>query len=1123
MVGPPGAQLRRGTVWRAAAFLGLLGLQVSSAPSGSARVLPGASLTVNLAAGATASVQAWKSGGSWLLSVTNPPGTEHTSLVWADPAVTTLSWVADRAREFTVDCRPQAVTTATCELEIVEEVPKPEDAARQRIAEAAIRKGHALLGEWSPSARQLARASFLDAYEHGRVLRGSALQVDSLLGLARTHQLAGDLARSVPLLEEAVSRAAGSGDRRRLALASARLGSSLANTGHLERAERHLEEATEHAASSDFGLAAAEAHLVRGDVHYLRGALVGARREYRLARHGFQRLGSTPGTIESTLSIGYTLADLGEDSQAKNHFQHTLLLARQAGDRRLQAMALRVLGNVCSKLSEGHQAIRFFEAAQGLFEEAEDRVALVGLYNGLGEVHASLNDLEAAIQYHEKAEELARAVHRPSGQGSALIEIAKCQQLMERPEAAAQSYEKARRVFEALGDRAMVASALDGLGSAHAAAQRLETAIDYFKRAVALMRSVNETRQSSRVLSHLAQTHLAMGDTASARSAAREAVSMSRAAGDLSKEAQALFIWAEVDRADGALEEARVHVEQALAVDELVRSRAPGHDLRAMFFSGVQPRYGFYVDLLMDMEDSEPAAPFEQLAFEASEQARARVLLDALHARPPAGDESNGALDRREKALREEIRRRALLTDLEGRDGALEDQRRLREKLAELRRLRGLIGPGPTDSFPPDTSTTLSLSEIRSGVAEERMLLLEYLLGPKRSYLWVIGQDLFAAHVLPGRAVIETAAREAYASVTARQSDSQGPARDRRARAEREDARFLRSGALLARMLLGPIQELDEYDRLVIVADGLLHYIPLSALPHPRSAESGGGGYQPLLLTHEVLRVPSLSAAVAMRVRSRESRDTGRASMPGGGYRVAVLADPVFAPDDPRVRSAVRTAVTLAAELPPSLEVSLQGAGTGGKRLPRLLASRQEAFAIAKAGAKGDVSVVTDFQACRSTAEAMLQGSHRIVHFATHGVLNDEHPELSGIVTSLVDERGRLQDGFLRAQDVYALQVGAGLVVLSGCETALGRMVRGEGILGLVRAFIHSGADTVVASTWRVDDVATEELMGEFYRSLLVDDLDAAAALRAAQITLFRRKASRAPFFWAAFEVHGIP
>ena len=148
-------------------------------------------------------------------------------------------------------------------------------------------------------------------------------------------------------------------------------------------------------------------------------------------------------------------------------------------------------------------------------------------------------------------------------------------------------------------------------------------------------------------------------------------------------------------------------------------------------------------------------------------------------------------------------------------------------------------------------------------------------------------------------------------------------------------------------------------------------------------------------------------------------------------------------------------------------------------------------------------------------------GAYRIVHFATHGVLNTQRPALSGLVLSLLDPAGRRQDGFLRLHDVYNLQLAADLVVLSGCQTALGKEVGGEGLVGLTRGFLYAGADRVVASLWQVDDESTAELMKRFYRAMLRDGRRPAEALRAAQLELAADRRWSAPFYWAGFVLQG--
>jgi CHAT domain-containing protein len=146
---------------------------------------------------------------------------------------------------------------------------------------------------------------------------------------------------------------------------------------------------------------------------------------------------------------------------------------------------------------------------------------------------------------------------------------------------------------------------------------------------------------------------------------------------------------------------------------------------------------------------------------------------------------------------------------------------------------------------------------------------------------------------------------------------------------------------------------------------------------------------------------------------------------------------------------------------------------------------------------------------------------YRIVHFATHGLLNSEHPEFSGLVFSLVNERGKAQDGFLQLQDIYNLNLSADLVVLSSCETALGKEISGEGLVGLTRGFMYAGATRVVASLWNVSDAATARLMADFYRAMEHDGLRPAAALRSAQIQMWKQKRWSSPYFWAAFQIQG--
>jgi CHAT domain-containing protein len=310
--------------------------------------------------------------------------------------------------------------------------------------------------------------------------------------------------------------------------------------------------------------------------------------------------------------------------------------------------------------------------------------------------------------------------------------------------------------------------------------------------------------------------------------------------------------------------------------------------------------------------------------------------------------------------------------------------------------------------------------------------------------------------------------------------------------------------------------------RLIVVAPGTLSYLPFAALPAPEGEKRPAGDYEPLIAKHEVVSIPSASVLSIIR---REMAGRQRAAK-----SVAVLADPVFEESDPRMdeakngnssgkQPATRGADAELSELARAIRtMNFPDARYGFTRLPF---SRYEADGVIALAPKGTGLKATDFNASRDLAKSRQLSEYRIVHFATHGLLNSERPELSGLVFSLFNRERKSQDGFLRLHEIYNLQFNADLVVLSACETGLGKEIKGEGLIGLTRGFMYSGTPRVVASLWNVDDLATAELMKLFYQGMLKDGLPAGAALRAAQLELFRQKRWASPYFWAGFVLHG--
>jgi CHAT domain-containing protein len=406
------------------------------------------------------------------------------------------------------------------------------------------------------------------------------------------------------------------------------------------------------------------------------------------------------------------------------------------------------------------------------------------------------------------------------------------------------------------------------------------------------------------------------------------------------------------------------------------------------------------------------------------------------------------------------------------------------------------------------------LKEIQQTVLDEDSILLEYYLGAD-SFLWAVTPTAISMHKLPPRVAIEAVARQVYNSLVARNVHPPGETPEQRlARVNRADAQYEETSAKLSEMLLGPVADKLGKKRLLLVTEGLLQYIPFAALPTPRPVgnQTSGSRAEPLITDHEIVSLPSASVLAELR---KELVNRKPAPKP-----LAVFADPVFSSDDPRVdlqetRPSLQKAVTTTA-----YGVDLESK-SGMPKFGRLRFSREEADAIAALAARSEILKATDFAASKEMMVSANLQQYRILHFATHTLLNNRWPELSGVVLSLVDQRGEPQDGFLRLNEIYNLKLNAELVVLSGCQTALGKEIKSEGLVGLGRGFMYAGAPRVIASLWSVDDRATAELMKRFYRAVLTKRIPPAAALREAQVELLSKKGWNLPYYWAAFTIQG--
>jgi CHAT domain-containing protein/tetratricopeptide (TPR) repeat protein len=817
----------------------------------------------------------------------------------------------------------------------------------------------------------------------------------------------------------------------------------------------------------------------------------------------------------SLSNLALLAVEQGEFQQGITASLESLQKAREAGDRVAQIRTLNILGYAYDQLAEGQKALQSYRQALDLAQAISNARLEATVLNNLGETYLALGDLETALKHFQQALPVMHRLGDRSEEAKTLINAGQAFQRLKRSDEARKSFDQALALARALKDPETQTFALAHQASLFVKLRQPARAVEPAQQALRLAQGFPDREISP--LYTLGNAHREMGELRSAQEELERALSLAHDRGDRSFEADISLNLATIARDRGDLTAALDRAHSAVDIIESIRTSVFDQRLRTSFLATRQDFYEVYVDTLMPRPGApaDPAGIAEALGV--NERGRARSLLDILS---ESGAELRAGADPvlvdREHRLRDQVNARdryrfnLLAAERPDRRKLEDAQRKLEETLDEYGRVQAELrasSPGYAALTQPQP---LSVAEIQEQILDGKALLLEYSLGEKRSFLWVVTPDAVRSFTLPGRARIERLARRYYELVTARNQGAPGESLQAgKRRIDGADAEAGRAGRELSRMLLGPAERLLGDRPLLIVADGALQYIPFAALPVPSSGALLAGG-------HDVVSLPSASALAVLR---REVRGRSRAPK-----TLAIFADPVFQKSDERLtrRPGELDRLPLAAIHTTRGWSPARRQGNGeGSTFRRLPASAKEARTIAALVPPDQRFLALGFEASRSRATGPELAQYRNVHFATHGVLDSRRPELSKLVLSLYDEKGKTQDGFLRLNDIYNLRLDADLVVLSACQTALGQEIRGEGLVGLTRGFMYAGAARVVASLWSVEDRATAELMESFYRGMLRQGLSPAAALRRAQLEMAGKPGRKSPYYWAGFSLQG--
>lgn len=823
--------------------------------------------------------------------------------------------------------------------------------------------------------------------------------------------------------------------------------------------------------------------------------------------------------------LGVTFFTQGESRKAIQYWEEVLQMYLERKDQSQITATLNNIGAAYGNLGEYAKSMEYYKQVLEPARKQETRNLEIGVLRNIGVTYANLGEREKGLEYLEEALAVARKAKERRQEAAILTSMGSNYSTLNNDQKAIEILNQSIIIEREMGNKFGEISVLNFLGYSHYKLKEYQKALEYLNQGIEINKSLNLRNLEATLQYQTGLVYAALKEYEKARDYFTKAQKSFEFMESRLQKHRANYMLAQIDEDEGKYDDAQAKMKTVLEYFESARKQFVLPEQRSTYFSTGQAVYESYIDLLMKKYRSGDKNALAE-AFQISEKTRARSLLEIISgAKIDIRQNASPELIERENTLRELINDRSsrltrLLTGKFTEEQKLAAEKELADfrteyqdieikLLAENKRYAGLISPSP-----------LSLAEIQQQVLDSDTILLEYALGKEKSYLFVVTQNSIQTFELPKRAEIETQARAFFDAMTSRNKKIKfETAEEKQIRIAKADGEIANLAENLSQTILAPAQNLLTKKRLLIVADGILQYIPFASLTTKNK--------KPLVSNHEIVSLPSASTLAVIRKEFGKRKPAPKI--------LAVVADPVFNSSDERFKNLEATKkrnapnqIAVSAKTRGADEEELNQAvdgfsdGEAGFNFSRLPFTRKEAETISATVPTASKKLHLDFSANLATAVNPELANYQIVHFATHSFLNSRRPELSGIVLSLIDEDGKPQNGFLRTDDIYNLNFPAELIVLSGCRTGFGKEIRGEGLVGLTRGFMYAGAKRVAVSLWDVNDEATAELMSRFYKEMLGNKkLSPAAALQQAQISMSKDKRWNNPYYWAGFILQG--
>lgn len=820
--------------------------------------------------------------------------------------------------------------------------------------------------------------------------------------------------------------------------------------------------------------------------------------------------GDLEGEATALYKLSYVYIDFWDYASAREVLNSALSKWETLGDLRGQAFTLRAMATVLGVSNEKQKALEYLNKAEQLIPKDIDFFEQAGVYNSYGYIYESYGDLNLSLTYRQKAFELYKTDRHLYGQLATTVSLCRLNSLLGNDAAALECLTNGESLAKSVGDSFYLTLLQEESGNYYLLRNDFQNAKLNYEKALQYFEKKNNHRQISQITAKLGMLFERKGNLTAAEKYFQQSLKLNRKVKDVFSETETLFHLSKIFALRGENETATELIEQSINLTEQLYSDVINSKLKKTYFSNVFDRYELYINLLMKRHQQFPAEGFDRQALQASEKSRARSMLETLSlAEISVAKNADPELVRRENEICNLLNLKATqITDLYNTNSSKQEIEKITAEMNVLAHRLEEIKTALKQKSPLYATiknpSPFDVAAFQNRVLDNQTLLLEFSLGTEASYLWVIGKNEISFFRLPAREQIETHLQKLLSMLTVHQSQPNESVADYQARNSRAEKDYSREAQIFSDLIFGQLAERIAGKRLIIVPDGKLRYFPISALPLPYSNNG-----EPILLSNEIIYAPSASTLMLLTEQSAETSNSKKNLM--------VFADPVFTNKDLRL---TKNADDVEETISTAAALNFFRTSESLNALPRLRASKDEANSIIEI-VGGSSDLASGFNATRELVLNPEISQYRIVHFATHGILDEIRPELSSLILSRFDEQGNEKNGLIRLNDIYRLNLNAELVVLSACNTGIGKEIKGEGLMSLDNAFLQTGAKSVVSSLWKVDDYAAQELMKSFYAELAVGDITTSEALRRAQIKMRSLSQYKSPFYWAAFTIKG--